>query len=212
MKKYPYIAVAGMLALAVALAGCAGSQPDAADAPDTHEQMEGQTDPTATDMVACAYDGMHMRVQGMAAQMEHNGETLYFCNERQKGAFEKNPDRYLQTVEMNGDLTAILNVLTDQEYEGAMADMNMEPEDLDANRYVAVSLRDADGNWVQDANVTVTFDGPGGERSVELPFTRKMGHYSAGVDIPQPGSYTVRMEAHEGEDSQSGEIQYTVEA
>ncbi|NIR52582.1 YHS domain-containing protein [candidate division KSB1 bacterium] len=46
-------------------------------------------------MVVDPVCGMKIEKENAAAQVEHKGETYYFCMEDDKVAFEQNPEKYL---------------------------------------------------------------------------------------------------------------------
>ncbi len=46
------------------------------------------------DEVACAVDGMRMRLSADTPAAEHGGKTYYFCSDSEKQKFVEHPERY----------------------------------------------------------------------------------------------------------------------
>ena len=47
------------------------------------------------DEVACAVDGMKMRLSADTPSAEYGGKTYYFCSDSEKQKFLQNPERYV---------------------------------------------------------------------------------------------------------------------
>ncbi|MFI5396021.1 MAG: YHS domain-containing protein [Candidatus Binatia bacterium] len=48
------------------------------------------------DSVACAVDGMRMRLEADTPIAEYRGKTYYFCSEAEKQMFLKDPEHYIK--------------------------------------------------------------------------------------------------------------------
>ncbi len=77
-----------------------GEKPDAEPQTEQEQTMQaeeghGMETEMASNMVVDPVCGMKIEKENAAAQVEHKGETYYFCMEDDKVAFEQNPEKYL---------------------------------------------------------------------------------------------------------------------
>jgi YHS domain-containing protein len=154
----------------------------------------------STDWAVCAYDGMHMKKAGMKATLERNGETLYFCTDQEKAAFEKAPERYWNKFTA-GDLVGHFGALTREESASGMSGMSMGQ-----GHHVFVVLHDAQGEPVGDAAVTATIGG----KAIDLPYDTMMKHYAAdNVDLPSGKALEIKLTVDRGGEKTVVPLAYT---
>jgi YHS domain-containing protein len=155
----------------------------------THGMESGQQK-SGDDKARCAYDGMPMKKSAMVP-MKHGDETLYFCNEEQKAAFQKSPKRYLKKVAI-GDLHALMNVLTMKEYMGMMKSMGMggmmKAGNPNNTHWLSVYL--AAGQPVELSGITIKVVAPDGKASYkELKYDKMMKSHAAQFSFLESGKY-----------------------
>ncbi len=140
-----------------------------------------------SDTGRCAYDGMLM-MKSMMVPLKQGDETLYFCNEDQKKAFQKSPERYLKKVAV-GNTYAFLNVLTMKEYTDMMG---MKRENQNDTHWLSAYL---DGNpQVKVSGIAVKVTTPDGKVSFqELKYDNMMKTYAGNFSFPEGKKYKVQL-------------------
>lgn len=156
--------------------------------------MESSMQGHSTDKARCAYDGMQMKTSAMVP-MKHGDQTLYFCNEEQKAAFQKNPERYLKKVAI-GKIHAFMHVLTMKEYMDMMGNMGMgKMAKMDnPNNTHRLSIYLAEEPQEKLAGITVKVIAPDGKASFhELKYDKMMKSYVGSFSFLESGKYKVSL-------------------
>jgi len=203
----------GLLGLSVALVGCSKTREEATSTHENGARM-GEGAAPGDEMVACAYDGMHMKRMAMRASTEYKGETLYFCTEGQKQKFTAAPEKYRRVVHLDG-LRAIVSVLPADEYMAVMKDMGMTMDmAMEMGSYhVGVTLVDEEsGKFAEDAGVKLIVSSPSGDvQEINLEYMPMMSHHGGGVKLPASGTYEIGVEATRGGETTESRFDYVVE-
>jgi len=140
------------------------------------------------DTARCAYDGMLM-MKSMMVSLKQDNETLYFCNEEQKKAFQKNPKAYLKKVSI-GKIHAFLNILNIKEYSRMMGIKKMENQN-DTHWFSAYL---ADDPQLKISGITVGIISPDGKASYqELKFDNMMKTYTGNFSLPEGKKYKIKL-------------------
>ena len=123
--------------------------------------------------------------------LEHGEETLYFCNEVQKTAFQKNPKQYLKKIPM-GHHHIAMNTLTIKEYVDTMGSMAEKGGPNDTH-WVSAYL-DVDGNTIELPSITVKLIAPNGNATLqELKYNKMLKTYTGNLSLLESGDYKLSL-------------------
>ena len=143
---------------------------------------------SGSDTDRCAYDGMLM-MKSMMVPLKQGNETLYFCSEEQKKAFQKDSARYLKKIAI-GNTNAFLHVLTMKEYNGMMGIKKAEKQD--ETHWLSAYL--ADDSQVKVSGITVKVIAPDGKASYqELKYDNMMKTYAGNFSLPEGKKYKIQL-------------------
>ena len=193
------VALVGAAILVVA--GCAQEKPAPTPAAEGEAAHEGMTMAQGDVMVACAYDGMVMKQQGMGAQMDYEGKAIYFCSDEEHAKFRAAPTKYLRQVDLGEEVAASLHIMPVKEYGEAMgrmgAMMKYEPKP-GATHHINVAVL-SEGKPLADAEITVSLTGPEGRSAkYNMGHVKALSAYGGDVAMPQRGEYDVAVEVTRG--------------
>jgi YHS domain-containing protein len=155
------------------------------------EAMKPDTEKSVSDKARCAYDGMMMKTSAML-HLKHGDETLYFCNEEQKAAFQKSPKRYLRKLTFDRH-HILVNTLTMKEYMDMMQSMGMSMMAKKGNphdtHWVSAYFL-TDGHVVEPPGIAVKVISPAGKTTLqELKYDKMMKTYTGNLSLLDSGEY-----------------------
>ncbi len=157
--------------------------------------MHSSAEKSVSDKARCAYDSMMMKKTAMMP-LKHGDETLYFCNEEQKTAFQKSPKRHLKKLAF-GHHHILMNTLTMKEYMGMMQSMGMgrmmKKAGANDTHWVSAYLI-VDEQSVELPGITAKIVTPGGKAVFqELKYDKMMKSYTGNLSLPGSGKYKVSL-------------------
>ncbi|MDA1191561.1 MAG: hypothetical protein O3A46_07755 [Candidatus Poribacteria bacterium] len=156
------------------------------------------------EMVVCAYDGSHMLLKAMKAELGVKGRTLHFCSAEERDRFAKNPAAFLRILDSK-KYEVWLNFLPPKLYDRAMADMKMAdmmkmsmakvPKEEGTTHYLIVTVVDKVTEKkitkIEQDNVSLELTRPSGEESEPVLYIEPMMRYHmTGVNFGDVGKYT----------------------
>jgi len=157
------------------------------DADSSAEHDHQMSDAQAGKKVRCALDGSLMKLSAMV-QKGHDGDTVYFCNEREAALFPENPERYLSSIKI-GHLQFNVNILTVKELMDVMADMGMggmmgDMFDGKTHRVAVYVTQHNQSVELGDVTLSLRLTNPGGVRQVvPLTYNNMIKTYDGAVTL-----------------------------
>lgn len=159
------------------------------------ENTHSDTKKSNSDKARCAFEGMMMNKSAMVA-LKHGDETLYFCTESQKAAFQKSPKKYIKKLAI-GEHHINMNTLTMKEYRDMMEDMGMakmmKKSDPNDTHWISAYI-DVEGHSVELAGMTVKVTTPKGKTKLEeLKYDKMMKTFTGNLSLLESGKYKISL-------------------